>query len=72
MSEEKTKMLNLMKFWLFGTFTIIITAATVYVGAAIGTGLAILRELNYWLAVIIVAALCVASYYGYKWWLDRK
>lgn len=72
MSDEKTKMLKLMKFWLFGTFIIIFAAATVYVGVAIGTGLQILRELNYWLAIIIAAVLCVACYYGYKWWLNRK
>ena len=72
MSDEKTKMLNLMKFWLFGTFIIIFTAATVFVGKVMGTGLLILRELYYWLAMIIAAALCVACYYGYKWWLDRK
>lgn len=72
MSDEKTKMLKLMKFWLFGTFIIIFAAATVYVGGVLGTGLQILRELYYWLAIIIAAALCVACYYGYKWWLDRK
>ena len=72
MSDEKTKMLNLMKFWLFGTFIIIFTAATVFVGKVMGTGLLILRELYYWLAMIIAAALCVACYYGYKWWLNRK
>jgi Mn2+/Fe2+ NRAMP family transporter len=72
MSDEKTKRLNLMKFWLFGTFIIIFAAATAYVGIALGTGLQILGQLNYWIAIIITAVLCVAFYYGYKWWLDRK
>ena len=69
---DKEKMLRLMRFWLFGTFIIIFVAATVYVGGALGTGLLILRELNYWLAIVIAAVLCVVWYFAYKWYLDRK
>ncbi len=51
--DDQAKRLGLMKFWLFGTFTIIWTAMTVYVGGAIGTGMAIFGERNYWIAVVV-------------------
>jgi hypothetical protein len=70
--EDKEKMLKLMRFWLFGTFLIIFVAATVYVGGAIGTGLAILGQANFWFAFIIAAVLCVLWYYLYKWYLEKK
>lgn len=68
--EDQSKMLGLMRFWLFGTFIIIWTAVTVFVGR--WTGTAILREPNYWLMVIITAALCVGAYFVYKWWTGRS
>ena len=70
--EEKTKMLGLMKFWLFGTFIIIFAATTVYTGGALGLGLLIMQEAFYWYAMVITAALCVAWYYVYRWYLNRK
>ena len=70
--EEKTKMLGLMKFWLFGTFIIIFAAATVYTGVAVGTGLDILGQPNYWYAMGITAVLCVIWYYVYRGYLNRK
>lgn len=70
MSEQQTKTLKLMRFWLFGTFIIVFAAVTVYAGML--TGMAILRELNYWLTIGVTAVLCVASYFGYQWWLKRK
>jgi hypothetical protein len=69
---DKAKMLKMMRFWLFGTFVIVFTAATLYTGTALGLGLLIMKDLNYWLAVILSAALCVAAYFGYKWWLNKK
>lgn len=69
---DKTKMLRMMRFWLFGTFVIIFAAATLYTGGALGFGLLIMKDPNYWLAVVITAALCVAAYFAYKWWLDKK
>ena len=69
---EKEKMLKLMRFWLFGTFVIIFSAASIYVGGAIGTGTLIFREANYWIAMVVTALLCVAWYYIYKWYLDRQ
>jgi len=69
---EKDNKLNLMRFWLFGTFVIIMTAATIYVGSVVGTGTAIFSDLGYWIAFIISAFLCLVSYFGYKRYLDQK
>jgi len=65
-------MLGLMRYWLFGTFVIVFAAATIYVGAALGTGLAIFGQLYFWIAMLVTAALCVLWYYIYKWYLDKK
>lgn len=69
---EKEKMLSLMRFWLFGTFILIFAATTIYAGGALGTGVLILREMNYWVAMIVTALLCVIWYYVYKWYLYRQ
>jgi hypothetical protein len=70
--EEISKKLSLMRFWLLGAYIIILVAVTVYLIAGIGLGAAVLREINYWLAWVIVAVLFVAAYYGYKWYLNRQ
>jgi hypothetical protein len=70
--NDKEKMLDLMRFWLFGTFLIVIIAATVYMGGALGLGMLIFREAYYWLAVVIAAVLCMVWFYAYQWYLDRK
>lgn len=70
--KDKEKMLDLMRFWLFGTFLIVVVAATVYTGGVLGLGMMIFQELNYWLAVVIAAILCVVWFYAYKWYLNRK
>ena len=70
--KTKEDMLKLMRFWLFGTFLIVFTAVTIYIGGALGTGLAIFRELYFWLSVVIALVLCVVWYLFYKWYLDRK
>lgn len=70
--KDKETLLRLMRFWLFGTFIIIFTTTTVYVGGALGTGLMIFRELYFWLAIVITAALCVLWYFIYSWYLDKK
>lgn len=70
--EEKSKMLGLMRFWLFGTFIIIFAATTIYIGGALGLGLGILGEPFYWYAMVITAALCVAWFYVYRWYLNRQ
>lgn len=68
--EDKTKMLKLMRFWLFGTFIIVYAAVTVYAGQLVG--LEIMKEANYWYIIVATAVLCVAAYFGYQWWLNRK
>ncbi len=69
--EEKNKMTKLMKFWLFGTFIIFFAATTVYTGGALGLGMKILQQPNYWYAMIGTAALCVVWFYVYRWYLNR-
>lgn len=69
---DKVKKLNLMRFWLFGTFVLIFAAVTIYIGGALGTGLAILSQVNYWIAMVAAAALAVLWYYIYKWYLNRQ
>lgn len=71
MSERKTKLLNLFRFWLFGTFVIVWAAVTMYIGlftsqdwvAAIRAGLPIWGT---------VAVLCVVWYFVYQTWLKRQ
>lgn len=70
--EEKEKKLNLMRFWLFGTFVIIWAAALVYIGGVLGLGLTIFGTLNFWIAFVVTAILCVVWYYLYKWVLERQ
>ena len=70
--KDQEKMLKLMRFWLFGTFLIIFVAALMFVGGAMGTGFAILGQLNFWIAFIVAGGLCVAAYYIYKWNLEKK
>jgi len=71
MSERKTKLLNLFRFWLFGTFVIVWAALTMYIG---------LFTSQDWLAAIqagfpiwgTVAVLCVVWYFVYRTWLNRQ
>ena len=71
MSEDKTKLLNLMRFWLFGTFLIVWTAVTLYIGLFTNRDwIWALREgLPIW---GIVGVLCIVFYYGYKMFLGRR
>ncbi len=69
---EKDKKLKLMRFWLFGTFVIIVTGATIYIGGVVGAGTAIFSEMRYWIVVIISAILCGIGYFAYNKYLDRK
>ena len=70
--EENNQKLNLMRFWLFGTFIIIWAAVSVYLGGVLGLGMRILGELNFWIAFVVTAVLCVLWYYLYKWILGRQ
>jgi len=69
--DEKEKLLNLMRFWLFGTFVIVFAAVTAYIG--------IFSNRNWWLAIKagfpiwgLSAVLTEIWYYFYKWYLSRK
>lgn len=71
MLDEKTKMLALMRFWLFGTFLIVWAAITMFIG--------LFTDRDWWLAITtgfpiwgLVGALCIIWYFVYKVWLDRS
>lgn len=71
MLDEKTKMLALMRFWLFGTFLIVWAALTMFIG--------LFTDRDWWLAITtgfpiwgLVGALCIIWYFVYKVWLDRN
>ncbi len=73
MSEDKERRLNLMRFWLFGTFVIVwaATFAFTYLWIApVGADLmdVVITALPVW---VITAVLAVVLYFGYKWWLGR-
>jgi hypothetical protein len=70
-SDQKTKLLNLMRFWLFGTFLIVWVAVTLYIG--------LFSDRDWWLAIrsgfpiwAIVGALCIVWYFVYKYLLMRR
>ena len=68
---DKTKLLNMMKFWLFGTFIIVFVATFMYSGLFTDRDwiLALKTSLPVW---GITAVLCVVWYFAYKWYADRK
>ena len=73
MSEDKEKRLNLMRFWLFGTFVIVwaATFAFAYLWIApVGADFrdVVITALTVW---VITAVLAVVWYFGYRWWLGR-
>lgn len=71
MSEQNVKLLKLMRFWLFGTFAVVLAATTGYIGLFTGQD---------WLAALkagfpiwgITAVLCIVWYVGYSLWIKRK
>ena len=69
---EKENKLKLMRFWLFGTFLIIQTATTLYAGSVVGTGMAIFRDIRYWIAFVVSALLSVLAFFVYSKYLDWK
>ena len=66
---DNTKLLGLMRYWLFGTFIIVFVAITVYIGLFVGWANALLSGLPIW---GITGILCLVAYFGYKWYLGRK
>ena len=71
MSEDKVKLLNLMRFWLFGTWAIVFAAVTAYIG--LFTNQDPLYALRAGAPIWgLTAVLCAIWYFGYKWWLGRS
>ena len=69
---EKDNKLKMMRFWIFGTFIIIMTGVTIYIGSVVGTSTAIFGEMRFWIAIFVSAILCVLGYFAYDKYLDRK
>ncbi|MGD8813565.1 MAG: hypothetical protein PVI78_03730 [Anaerolineales bacterium] len=68
MSEDTSKNLRVMRFWLIGVFLIIL-AADITIGFLFP---GLFREFYFWLGIIIAAVLIVVWYFLYKWWIGRK
>jgi len=73
MSEDHVKRLNLMRFWLFGTFVIVWAATFTFTFlwlAPVGANFmdVVVTTLPVW---GVTAVLAVIWYFGYKWWLSR-
>lgn len=71
MSEQKMKLLRLMRFWLFGTFIIVWAAITMYIG--------LFTNRDWWMAIRagfpiwgLTALLCIVWYVVYYVWLKRR
>jgi hypothetical protein len=71
MTEEITKRLNLMRFWLFGTFVIVFGAITIYIGLFTSRDwiMALRAGFPIW---GIVGLLCIVWYFAYKFWVNRS
>jgi hypothetical protein len=65
------KPLERVRFWIIIVW---FAAIIVFVGVAtrLGTGLLILSQPSFWLAVVIISILCVGAYFLAKWNLGRK
>ena len=71
MNDDKKKLLNLMRFWLFGTFIIVFAATVIYIGMFTANDFlrALVASAPIW---GITAVLCVIWYFAYKWYLNRQ
>ena len=69
--DKKQNLLQLMRFWLFGTFLIVTIATFAYMYIfAMGNIGQVLR--NGWPMWLITLGLCVLAYFGYMFYLKRK
>jgi asparagine N-glycosylation enzyme membrane subunit Stt3 len=68
MSEDTSKRLRVVRFWLIGVFLIILAALIAF--GFVFPGL--FTEIFFWLGPIIAAVVFIAFYFLYKWWLGRK
>jgi len=64
MDQDTEKKLRLMRFWLFGSFILVFTVITLYVGLWIGT--AILGVWQYWVSMVGAALVFAGFYLVYK------
>nr|MBN1229658.1 hypothetical protein [Anaerolineae bacterium] len=69
--DKKTSLLNLMRFWLFGTFIIVWAATFAYIG--------MFTNKNVWATLaagwpiwLITLVLCVIAYFGYTVYVNKK
>jgi len=71
MNDQDKKLVNLMGYWLFGTFVIVWAAITMYIGLFTDRdwSMAVRSGFPIW---GITALLCVMWYFGYRWWLARR
>ncbi len=68
--QDGSKRLSVMTFWLFGTFVIVWSAVTAYIG---------LFTDGDWLAAVragapiggLTALMCLSEYVGYRIWIRR-
>ena len=67
--SDQSKLLDLFRFWCFGTFIIIFAAVTVYIGLFVSWSEALSRGLPIW---GLVAVICLLWYFIYRWYLNRK
>jgi len=67
---DKEKMLKLMRFWIFGTFVILFSAATVYLGQF--PGLEIMKTREYWVTMAAAAGLSYSVFVFYKGYLAKQ
>ena len=70
-TDEKTKLLNLMRFWLFGTFVIVWAATFAYLAIFTGSQIGIVLKSG-WPIWVITLALCILAYVIYTIYLNRK
>ena len=71
---DKQKLLNLMRFWFFGTFLIVFAAITTYISLLQkpfdGT---ILESIKAGFPIWgLTGVLCLVFYFGYKYYLQQK
>jgi len=68
--EKKVKLLNLMRFWLFSVFIIVLVSMVIYVGMfTLGDVMkAAMASAPIW---VTTGVLCILWYYAYRWYISR-
>lgn len=70
-NDSIEKRLNLMRFWLFGSFVLFFAGIVSYTSLyTLGNLLdAVIATVPLWL---FIGVLCTITYYAYQWWLTRR